>query len=156
MENRRLTPLEYVFVEDIEKDPSIRVKALYLYWGCFRGHSNLVDFILSNDKISPFARVYEGRSPLMASLIGKQKEGLDISHIPYHFRKIAEKISNRSQLCIVSREYTYEKDQDSLDMQMLETDNFGNNPLHFAFRSKKPVTIELVIRAGYGEIDSRN
>lgn len=41
-------------------------------------------------------------------------------------------------------------------MQMLETDDFGNNPLHFAFRTKKPASVELLIRAGYGDIDFRN
>ena len=39
---------------------------------------------------------------------------------------------------------------------MIEYDNFGNNPLHFAFRTKKRNTIDLIIRAGYGEIDHRN
>ena len=39
---------------------------------------------------------------------------------------------------------------------MLSTDDVGNNPLHFAFRSKKPATIDLVIRAGFGELDHRN
>lgn len=39
---------------------------------------------------------------------------------------------------------------------MLSTDRVGNNPLHFAFRSKKPFTIELMIRAGFGELDARN
>jgi len=39
---------------------------------------------------------------------------------------------------------------------MLECDNFGNNALHFAFRTKRAETLELVIRAGYGDIDHRN
>ena len=39
---------------------------------------------------------------------------------------------------------------------MLECDNQGNNALHFAFRTKKPNTIDLIIRAGYGELDHRN
>ena len=39
---------------------------------------------------------------------------------------------------------------------MLECDNFGNNPLHFAFRSRKTTTVDLIIRAGYGELDHRN
>jgi len=39
---------------------------------------------------------------------------------------------------------------------MLECDNFGNNALHFAFRSKKSATIDLMIRAGFGDIDHRN
>ena len=39
---------------------------------------------------------------------------------------------------------------------MLATDFQGNNPLHFAFRSKKPDTIDLIIRAGFGELDHRN
>ena len=39
---------------------------------------------------------------------------------------------------------------------MLECDNFGNNALHFAFRTKKPSTVDLIIRAGYGDIDHRN
>ena len=39
---------------------------------------------------------------------------------------------------------------------MLECDDFGNNALHFAFRSKKHSTVDLIIRAGYGDIDHRN
>ena len=39
---------------------------------------------------------------------------------------------------------------------MIESDDFGNNPLHFAFRTKKPATVELMIRAGYGELEHRN
>lgn len=39
---------------------------------------------------------------------------------------------------------------------MLSSDLIGNNALHFAFRSKKPSTIDLVIRAGFGELDHRN
>ena len=43
-----------------------------------------------------------------------------------------------------------------LENQMLECDDFGNNALHFAFRSKKHVTVDLIIRAGFGDIDHRN
>ena len=39
---------------------------------------------------------------------------------------------------------------------MLECDEFGNNPLHFAFRTKRVNTLDLIIRAGYGDIDKRN
>ena len=39
---------------------------------------------------------------------------------------------------------------------MLECDNFGNNALHFAFRTKRVNSLDLVIRAGYGDIDHRN
>ena len=39
---------------------------------------------------------------------------------------------------------------------MIEQDSFGNNALHFAFRTKKPPTVDLIIRAGYGDIDHRN
>lgn len=70
--------------------------------------------------------------------------------------EMASTVSNRAQFELVSREFLYEKDQDYLDRQMLETDSFGNNPLHFAFRSKKPTTIELIIRGGFGDIDHRN
>ena len=43
-----------------------------------------------------------------------------------------------------------------LEDQMLKTDFFGNNAMHLAFRSKKPKTIDLIIRAGFGDIDHRN
>ena len=66
------TELIYVRLEDIESDIEVYAKSRYLYWACFRGHANLVKHILETDKISPFARVYEGRSPMMASMIGKQ------------------------------------------------------------------------------------
>lgn len=39
---------------------------------------------------------------------------------------------------------------------MLLCDKMGNNPLHFAFRTKRVNTLDLIIRAGYGEIDQRN
>lgn len=71
--NKIKTPLEYVEEKDIEygKHLNIRAKAHYLYWACFRGRIDLVKHILETDKISPFYRIYEGRSPIMASLIGK-------------------------------------------------------------------------------------
>lgn len=58
-------------IKQIEGDEDIKAKARYLYWACNRGHINLIKHILENDKISPFARIYEGKSPMMASLIGK-------------------------------------------------------------------------------------
>ncbi len=70
---KRPTSLKWVEMYQIEGNKFIWAKALYLYWACFRGHVPLIKFILQKDKISPFARVYEGRSPLMASLIGKHK-----------------------------------------------------------------------------------
>ena len=39
---------------------------------------------------------------------------------------------------------------------MIMPDKMGNNAMHFAFRSKKPHTIDLIIRAGFGDIDFRN
>ena len=66
------TKLQYVSVDDIVSLPAVHAKARYLYWACFRGHANLVKLIIEQDKISPFARIYEGRSPMMASLLGKQ------------------------------------------------------------------------------------
>lgn len=69
---KRITTLDYVDVNDIEANESILAKSHYLYWACYRGHVSLVQYILEHDKISPFARIYEGRSPMMASLIGKQ------------------------------------------------------------------------------------
>ena len=68
---KKQTPLDFVDVADIKSNDTIHAKARYLYWACFRGHVNLIKHILENDKISPFARIYEGRSPMMASLIGK-------------------------------------------------------------------------------------
>ena len=43
-----------------------------------------------------------------------------------------------------------------LEDQMIKPDLFGNNAMHLAFRSKKPQTIDLIIRAGFGDIDHRN
>lgn len=69
---KKKTPLKYVKLSEIEADVKVFAKARYLYWACFRGHVNLIKHILENDKISPFARIYDGRSPMMATLIGKQ------------------------------------------------------------------------------------
>lgn len=71
MENRTKVELEHVRIEDIEGNLEIFAKARYLYWACFRGHNRLIRHILETDKISPFARVYESRSPLMAAIFGK-------------------------------------------------------------------------------------
>ena len=67
------TPLKWVDTKEIEANNDIYAKSLYLYWACYRGHIPLIKHILDKDKISPFARVHEGRSSLMASLIGKHK-----------------------------------------------------------------------------------
>ena len=50
----------------------------------------------------------------------------------------------------------YEANQPYLEAQMLSTDSIGNNPLHYAFRSRKPATAEFMIRAGYGDLEERN
>ena len=80
---KKQTPLKWVEMYHIEDNKFIWAKALYLYWACFRGHTNLIKFILEKDRISPFARVYEGRSPLMASLIGKHKVNTVSSWLNY-------------------------------------------------------------------------
>ena len=66
---KKYTPLERVKPETLTDEDKVR--ALYLYWACYRGHIPLIKFILETFKISPFMKIYEGKSPLMASLIGK-------------------------------------------------------------------------------------
>ena len=73
---KKVTPLKYVSVTDIKNDAKIYAKARYLYWACFRGHVQLIKHILEKDQISPFARIYEGRSALMASIYGKPRPSL--------------------------------------------------------------------------------
>ena len=70
---KKYTPLEHVDEVEIKKNPIIKAKARHLYWACFRGHIPLIKHILENDKISPFASIIEGRSPMMAALIGKHR-----------------------------------------------------------------------------------
>jgi len=67
------THLRAVRPEDIEKDAEMSCHARYLYWACFRGNVYIIKHILDNENlaISPFAPIYEGRSALMASIIGK-------------------------------------------------------------------------------------
>lgn len=78
--NKIKTPLKWVVEKDIvENDKlNIRAKCSYLYWACFRGRVDLVKHILEKDKISPFYRIYEGHSPLMACIIGKHAP-MDVS-----------------------------------------------------------------------------
>ena len=123
--------------DEITRDAELQAHARYLYWACFRGHVYIIKHILDNENlaISPFVAVYEGRSALMAAIIGK---------------------SNVSQWELAQREFIYELDQTYLETQMLSTDAVGNNPLHFAFRSRKPATVELMIRAGFGDLEERN
>ena len=72
------TELVYVRKEDIERPDKehIKAKARYLYWACFRGDTQLVKYLLEVDAISPFYCCLDGRSPLMASLIGKHRHKL--------------------------------------------------------------------------------
>ena len=70
---KKNTPLRWVTVEEIEANKEVFAQSLYLYWACFRGFVPLIKHILDKNQISPFARIYEGRSPLMASLIGKNR-----------------------------------------------------------------------------------
>ena len=69
--------------------------APYLYWACFRGQNNIIKLILEKFKVSPFVCIYEGRSPLMASLIGKHDESIDIywDSLDKHFQGF---LSNRA------------------------------------------------------------
>ena len=59
--------------DEIIKDAELQAHARYLYWACYRGHVYIMKHILDNENlaISPFAPVYEGRSALMGSIIGK-------------------------------------------------------------------------------------
>ena len=105
---------------EIESNETIHAKARYLYWACYRGHVNLIKHILENDKISPFARIYEGRSPMMASLIGKhanfKNQNLGNQNLSNAEAQIfSNLISNRSQIEICCREYRYPKDEQLLE-----------------------------------------
>ena len=70
---RKKTDLLYVKEEDVIGDDTVHAKAHYLYWACFRGDIQLIRYLIDTDAISPFLCIYEGRSPLMASLIGKPR-----------------------------------------------------------------------------------
>ena len=73
IECKRKTELKWVDETEIENDPVMLAKAHYLYWACFRGHLGLIKHFLEKDGITPFARIYEGRSPMMAAVYGKQR-----------------------------------------------------------------------------------
>jgi hypothetical protein len=112
---KKPTHLEYVDTKDIKCNNTIRAKARYLFWACFRGHVNLVQHILDNDKISPFARVYEGRSPMMAALLGKEAP-LKNQNVGGQDEKLfSVLITNRAQIQICCREYFYDKDPEKLE-----------------------------------------
>jgi len=67
------TELKAVEEKDIVKEQELQAHARYLYWACYRGNVFIINYILDNENlaISPFARVYEGRSSLMAAILGK-------------------------------------------------------------------------------------
>ena len=72
-QKKKKTILKAVNPADIEKDAELQAHARYLYWACYRGNIFIIKYILDNENlaISPFAPVYEGRSPLMAAITGK-------------------------------------------------------------------------------------
>lgn len=107
---KKYTPLEHVDEEEINSNPIILAKARHLYWACFRGHIPLIKHILDNDKISPFARIMEGRSAIMASLNGKHRPMKPANNQTAKERLFSATVNNRAQVEICSREYDYEKD----------------------------------------------
>lgn len=110
IEMKKETKLEHVDEEEIKNNPTIKAKARHLYWACFRGHIPLIKHILENDKISPFARVMEGRSAIMASLVGKHRPMKPANNQSVKERLFSATVNNRAQVEICSREYIYEKD----------------------------------------------
>jgi hypothetical protein len=105
------TPLKWVDVKDIQSNETINSKASYLYWACFRGHVSLVKWILEHDMISPFARIYDGRSPLMASLIGKGPKTESLNDASRAEMEVGALVTNVAQVELCSRKYVYEQDE---------------------------------------------
>ena len=97
LKKKQPTILEHVYPEDFAKSPNLMMMARYLYWACFRGQNHIIKLIFEKFKVSPFVCIYEGRSPLMASLIGKHDESIDIywDSLDKHFQGF---LSNRAQL----------------------------------------------------------
>ena len=98
----------------------------------------IAQYIIEELGISPFFKSYGGRSALMAAILGKRKKSLEV------------------QQMICSREYRFTKDPNYLRRQMQDTDNWGNNPLHLAFRSNRSLSIDLMMKGGFGKYDDRN
>lgn len=77
LKTRKHTTLHFVKDEDFvdSVDTGVRAKAFarYLYWACFRGDNRVVEYLIGKVGISPFYPIYEGKSPLMASLQGKNR-----------------------------------------------------------------------------------
>ena len=112
---KKFTPLEWVDENKIKENPIIKAKARHLYWASFRGHIPLVKHILDNDKISPFARIMEGRSAIMAALVGKHRPMKPANNQTEIERLFSATVNNRAQVEICSREYDYEEDQQMLE-----------------------------------------
>lgn len=81
----------------------ILAKARHLYWACYRGHIPLIKHILDNDKISPFARIMEGRSAIMAALLGKHRPMKPSNSQTDYERLFSLTVNNRAQVEICSR-----------------------------------------------------
>ena len=94
---KKRTELIWVNKADIEANEEVNAKALYLYWACFRGHIPLIRYIMDVEKISPFVRIHEGRSALMASLIGKHMNlNSTINVLPKEDQVFSDMITNRA------------------------------------------------------------
>ena len=94
----------------------IKAMARYLYWACFRGDNEVVKYLLEEKGISPFYQIYDSKSPLMASLQGKNRPLKKTKMMnDANMMKAVQLVSNRSQIEICSRSYVYKEDQEFLE-----------------------------------------
>jgi len=127
--------LEFIDKAHFEANPKAKALCRYLYWACYRNHMKLAKYLIIKEKINPFYKILDGKSPLMAAIEGSATTTLKM---------------------IIGYDYSYDSDERYMKEWKTYVDSFGNNALHLAMKTRNPNIIKILLDSGWGDLQSRN
>ena len=132
---------ETIFVKEYEysklaSKPDLLTAYKYLYWACYRGHIHVANFLLHKCRISPFIiNVETSLSPFMAAIEGNQ----------YLMCRL-----------LLNKDFKIQEKPKLIESQRNMCDQYGNNPLHKAFKFRNDKLVRLLLVKGVGDLLARN